>query len=103
MRLKNRKVIYDLKKTPVLLKIRAWKCMLLNGEPGVKSARYAGSDKDFDQNITKLLNNLTGIENRSAQFKTVICLTINGKHNIFEGICKGIIIERKKRVWRFWI
>lgn len=90
------RVIYDLKKTACFAEDSGLEVHALNGEPGVKSARYAGSDKDFDQNITKLLNNLTGVENRSAQFKTVICLTINGKHNIFEGICDGIITKERR-------
>ncbi len=65
----------------------------LNGEPGVKSARYAGEHKDFSANIDKLLFNLKGKENRRARFKTVISLIIDGKEFLFEGICNGQIIE----------
>jgi XTP/dITP diphosphohydrolase len=68
----------------------------LNGEPGVKSARYAGEHADFKNNISKLLNNLTGIANRSAQFRTVISLLLDGKEYQFEGICKGNIINEEK-------
>jgi XTP/dITP diphosphohydrolase len=68
----------------------------LNGEPGVKSARYAGEDKSFDKNVTKLLANLEGITNRKAQFRTVICLLLNGKQHIFEGSCKGLIIASER-------
>jgi XTP/dITP diphosphohydrolase len=65
----------------------------LNGEPGVKSARYAGGEKDFQANIDKLLHNLQGITNRAAQFRTVISLIWHTHEYCFEGVCKGRIIE----------
>jgi XTP/dITP diphosphohydrolase len=68
----------------------------LNGEPGVKSARYAGEGRSFDKNIEKLLHNLAGKSDRSAQFRAVISLIIDGKETQFEGICEGRIIEEKK-------
>lgn len=68
----------------------------LNGEPGVRSARYAGENKSNEDNIDKLLAKLGGSENREAQFKTVISVIMDGKTNNFEGICKGrITIVRK--------
>jgi len=69
---------------------------VLHGEPGVKSARYAGDERSFENNINKLLDNLNCITDRKARFRTVICLTINGKHNIFEGECKGTIVSEKR-------
>jgi XTP/dITP diphosphohydrolase len=63
----------------------------LNGEPGVYSARYAGDEKDAVQNMQKVLEKLTGIENRRAQFRTVISLIIDGQEYLFEGIVKGRI------------
>jgi len=63
----------------------------LNGEPGVKSARYAGEDKAFDRNIEKLLSKLGDSANRKAQFRTVISLIWEGKEWLFEGICEGTI------------
>lgn len=68
----------------------------LNGEPGVKSARYAGEDGDFKNNIEKLLSNMKGVTERDAQFRTVISLLISGKEYQFEGICKGKIIEEQR-------
>jgi len=68
----------------------------LNGEPGVKSARYAGEEKSFDKNIEKLLRKLEGIENRKAKFRTVISLIIDAKETLFEGICEGAIGFSKK-------
>lgn len=67
----------------------------LNGEPGVYSARYAGGQKDANDNMDKLLLNLEGKANRSAQFKTVIALNINGSQHLFTGIIKGKIIMEK--------
>ncbi|MBN9380538.1 MAG: RdgB/HAM1 family non-canonical purine NTP pyrophosphatase [Chitinophagaceae bacterium] len=64
----------------------------LNGEPGVKSARYAGDGRDFNSNIEKLLHNLEGQTNRKARFRTVISLIINEKEHLFEGICEGRIL-----------
>ena len=63
----------------------------LNGAPGVKSARYAGEDRNFQANIDKVLNELNKIENRAAQFRTVICLIWENQTYYFEGICKGQI------------
>ena len=68
----------------------------LNGEPGVKSARYAGDDRTFDKNIEKLLVNLAGKSDRSARFRTIISLILDGKETLFEGICEGKIITERK-------
>jgi XTP/dITP diphosphohydrolase len=68
----------------------------LNGEPGVKSARYAGEDKAFDKNIEKLLNKLGDNPHRNAQFRTVVSLLWEGKEYLFEGICAGTIIGEKR-------
>jgi XTP/dITP diphosphohydrolase len=63
----------------------------LNGEPGVRSARYAGDVQDFAANVNKLLTNLQGITRREARFRTVIALIWQGKLHFFEGICPGVI------------
>jgi XTP/dITP diphosphohydrolase len=68
----------------------------LNGEPGVKSARYAGDDRSFDDNIDKLLINLKSANNKTARFRTVISLILDGKEYFFEGICPGKIINERK-------
>jgi XTP/dITP diphosphohydrolase len=67
----------------------------LNGEPGVKSARYAGEGRDFDANIDKLLTNLQGSTNRRARFRTIFSLIRNGELFQFEGICNGTILENR--------
>lgn len=68
----------------------------LNGSPGVFSARYAGDGHDSEANMQKLLKELEGKENRKAQFRTAICLIMEGKEYLFEGIVKGHIIEEKR-------
>ncbi len=65
----------------------------LNGEPGVNSARYAGKNKNSDNNISLLLKKLSGEIDRKARFKTVIALILNGKYYTFDGIIDGTITE----------
>jgi len=67
----------------------------LNGEPGVYSARYAGPQRNANDNMNKLLLALNDKADRSAQFKTVVALYLNGKIHTFEGICKGSITTKK--------
>ena len=68
----------------------------LNGRPGVHSARYAGEQRDSNENMDKVLNELETLSNRSAQFKTVITLFWEGKQLQFEGIIRGQIANVKK-------
>ena len=67
----------------------------LNGAPGVYSARYAGEPKNDDNNMDKLILALKNEPNKKANFKTVICLNINGKQHLFSGIVNGEIIDTK--------
>lgn len=68
----------------------------LDGAPGVYSARYAGETASYEQNVTKLLLELKDVVQRTACFRTVISLILNGKEHLFEGVVKGRIISRKK-------
>ena len=68
---------------------------VLNGEPGVYSARYAGKGCNFEDNIQKVLDKMQGLTNRKARFKTIISLIINGKEYFFEGVVNGIILTEK--------
>jgi XTP/dITP diphosphohydrolase len=68
----------------------------LNGEPGVHSARYAGEEKSFENNIDKLLGNLEKKQDRTASFRTVISLIIDGVETQFEGVCSGRITGARK-------
>ena len=91
-------VIYKLKGINCFAEDTGLEVNALHGEPGVKSARYAGNERSFENNINKLFLNLNDITDRSARFRTVICLTVNGKHNIFEGECTGTIISEKRGI-----
>ncbi len=68
----------------------------LDGKPGVYSARYAGESKSFDDNINKILEELKGIDNRRARFRTVVSLILDGKVHLFEGRVDGIITNEKR-------
>lgn len=63
----------------------------LGGAPGPFAARYAGAEKSDRANMAKLLRALDGQADRSAQFRTVIALHLNGNMHLFEGIVKGRI------------
>ena len=66
----------------------------LDGAPGVYSARYSGGGSE--ENMTKLLHNLTGKSERGAQLRTVIALLIGDDTRLFEGIVRGSIIEERR-------
>lgn len=68
----------------------------LGGEPGVMSARYAGMQKDSNDNIDLLLKNLLNVNNRNAQFKTVITLITPAGMKQFEGKVIGEILPSRK-------
>ena len=67
----------------------------LNGEPGVYSARYAGEPVNSENNMAKLLTSLENETNRKAQFRTSICLNLNGEQFLFNGTCQGNILNKK--------
>lgn len=69
---------------------------VLNNAPGVYSARYAGEGKNAEDNMNKLLHELDGKTDRSARFRTVIALIIEGKEYLFEGIVKGRLMTERK-------
>ena len=66
---------------------------ILDNAPGVYSARYAGPQKSSRDNISKLLLDLEGQTNRNARFRTVICLLLDQKEFLFEGVINGVIAE----------
>ena len=69
---------------------------VLGGAPGVYSARYAGENKSFDDNIEKLLREMNGANDRSARFRTVIALILDGTEYLFEGTVEGEIIRERR-------
>ncbi|MEN9639285.1 MAG: hypothetical protein RLZZ262_1153 [Bacteroidota bacterium] len=64
----------------------------LDGEPGVDSADYAKAGRNAEANMNLVLQKLSGIENRSARFRTSICLFWEGQKHVFEGVVDGVII-----------
>lgn len=90
------RVIYNITKENCFSEDTGLEVDSLNGEPGVKSARYAGEGRNFEDNIDKLLEKLKPVNNRKAHFRTVVCLIYNGQEHIFDGICKGSIIAERK-------
>ena len=68
---------------------------VLNGDPGVYSARYAGEQKKSEDNMNLLLKNLKGKSNRKARFRTVVALIWEGEEHSFEGICPGEITTER--------
>ncbi len=90
------KTIFELTKENCFSEDTGLEVEALNGEPGVKSARYAGEGRNFQDNIDKLLLNLNNQTNRKARFRTVISLILNQQEYLFEGICEGNIITEQK-------
>lgn len=68
----------------------------LDNRPGIYSARYAGPAKDAEDNMTKILEEMRGIANRKARFRTVIALLLEGKEYCFEGIVEGEILTERQ-------
>lgn len=68
----------------------------LNSEPGIYSARYAGQQRDSNDNMDLVLKKLEGLDFRSAQFRTIIALYWKDDLHLFEGIVKGEIIKEKR-------
>lgn len=90
------RVVYDLAGRDCFSEDTGLEIEALNGAPGVRSARYAGDEKSFERNIAKVLDELGGQKDRSARFRAVICLILNGREFMFEGITNGEIISTPK-------
>ena len=69
----------------------------LRGAPGVFSARYAGEDATYDENVTKLLAEMDGVADRSARFRTVMVLIDeSGQEVVVEGVTEGEITHERR-------
>jgi XTP/dITP diphosphohydrolase len=88
-------VIHNLTKQNCFSEDTGLEVAALNGEPGVRSARYAGDDANNKNNIALLLQNMQNINERTAQFKTVISLILDNVEHQFTGICTGKIIHEE--------
>ncbi|HTD93280.1 MAG TPA: RdgB/HAM1 family non-canonical purine NTP pyrophosphatase [Chitinophagaceae bacterium] len=90
------RVIYEMTHTNCFSEDTGLEVTALGGEPGVHSARYAGDERSFEKNIDKVLTNLARHTDRSARFRTVISLILDGKETRFEGICTGRIVHERR-------
>ena len=95
------KFIYSKFKSNVFADDTGLEVEALGGKPGVHSARYAGNEKDNKKNIKKLLDSIRGIENRKANFKTVISLIFKDKLYVFEGKVYGKIADEERGLFGF--
>lgn len=94
--LKKARYVARQTKLPALSDDTGLEVEALDGAPGVYSARYAGSHATYEDNVLKLLNELSGISNRKAQFRTVAALVVEEEEFTFEGVCTGQIITDQK-------
>lgn len=88
-------VIHNLTKQNCFSEDTGLEVAALNGAPGVRSARYAGEPSDGKKNIALLLQNMQNIQDRNAQFRTVISLILDDTEYQFTGICTGKIIHEE--------
>lgn len=95
--LQKAQYLFDHYKLPCIADDSGLEVEALNGEPGVYSARYAGPQRDSNDNIDLLLDNLRTHTNRKARFRTVITLIDEyGNPRLFEGIVNGTIIGERR-------
>lgn len=94
--LKKARYVHSITGLPSLSDDTGLEVSALNGAPGVYSARYAGENASYQDNVDKLLVEMKGKSNRSAQFRTVLALISDGNEHTFEGVCKGEIILEEK-------
>ncbi len=93
--------IWDQYKQDVFADDTGLEISALNGEPGVRSARYAGQGRNADDNMNLVLQKLETVFDRRARFRTAICLILNGREYMFEGIVEGHIAREKRGMTGF--
>lgn len=70
----------------------------IDNKPGVLSARFAGNDRNSEENIEKLLSLLENKKNRNARFRTVVTLVYENKFYFVEGKVNGVILNKKRGI-----
>ncbi len=99
--LQKARYIYDRKGCDCFADDTGLEVDALGGAPGVYTARYAGPSKDFDDNMDKVLSELAALEaggktvSRTARFRSVVTLILNGEVHQFEGVMEGVIAREK--------
>lgn len=94
--LEKARTIFELTKKDCFSEDTGLEIDALNGEPGVRSARYAGEESNNENNIDLVLSKMKDVIDRTAKFRTVICLIYDGSKYFFEGICNGKITNERK-------
>ncbi len=96
--LKKARYVYEVTSLPALSDDTGLEVDALDGRPGVFSARYAGEDASYQDNLEKLLEELAGVapEDRKAQFRTVVALISDDGTHTFEGVCRGVILSKPR-------
>ncbi len=94
--LKKARYVHQQTGLPALSDDTGLEVKALSGAPGVYSARYAGENVSYQDNVVKLLKEMDGEEDRAAQFRTVVALVTADSEHTFEGVCKGEIIDHQR-------
>ncbi len=94
--LKKARYVHKITGLPALSDDTGLEVEALNGAPGVYSARYAGENVTYQDNVMKLQRKMDGKKNRNAQFRTVVALISENEERSFEGVCKGEIIQEQR-------
>ena len=96
--IKKAQYVYEETGLPALADDTGLEVDALDGRPGVFSARYAGEEATYEDNVQKLLAELAGVEpkDRKAQFRTVAALVSDEGTHTFEGVCHGEILTEKR-------
>lgn len=94
--LKKARYVHEVTGLPSLSDDTGLEVEALNGAPGVYSARYAGDNASYQDNVDKLINQLEGKSVREARFRTVVALVDGEKEYTFEGICEGVILDEQR-------
>ncbi len=96
--IKKARYVYEETGLPALADDTGLEVDALDGRPGVYSARYAGEDASYEDNVRKLLAELAGVDkkDRGAQFRTVAALVSDMGTHTFEGICRGVILTSRR-------
>lgn len=94
--LKKARYVHQKTGLPALSDDTGLEVIALNGAPGVYSARYAGEKATYQENVLKLLREMSDKLNRNAQFRTVVALVSESGEETFEGICEGEITDEQR-------
>lgn len=97
------KAVFEITNIPSLSDDTGLEVFGLNGEPGVYSARWAGENCSYSDNVNKMLSEIKAVPkgHRSAQFRTVMAFVDNSLEHLECGIIKGEILEEAKGVGGF--